>query len=165
VPPAGVRAPACTKPKKEITAPISAHAAAVRNARSIRCALIADQIMHVSMKPCDRATSPCRSSPAIANAFGSASTRAASPGSPVALPAAPSACVSTSAPHAAIAGKSPTATAGACSAGVAWNACAVMITPIHSTIAMPASIGTSVLIKYVKPKSASAAKKSPFRIE
>jgi hypothetical protein len=49
--------------------------------------------------------------------------------------------------------------------GVAWNACAVMITPIHSTIAMPASSGTSVLMKYVKPKTASTAKNRPFSTE
>jgi len=39
-------------------------------------------------------------------------------------------------------GKRPTATAGACSRGVAWKACATMTMPIHRTMAMPASMGT-----------------------
>ena len=45
-----------------------------------------------------------------------------------------------------MAGNRPMAAAGACRSGLAWNAWAVMTMPIHSTMAMPASMGTTLAI-------------------
>jgi len=52
-----------------------------------------------------------------------------------------------------------------CAGGVAWKAWAVMTMPIHRTIAMPASIGTRALIRYVRPPRAMTAKNNPFSTE
>ncbi len=71
----------------------------------------------------------------------------------------------TVAPHAAIAGNSPTATAGACSAGDAWNACAVITMPIHSTIGTPASSGTIFPMTVTVPVRQIAVMTRPFKVE
>ena len=91
-----------------------AHAAARANWRSMRWALVADQIMQVSMKPCEMATKPSSRSPTAENAAGESRTLAARAAFPCATAAALSDCVSTNRPQAAIAGNSPIATAGAC---------------------------------------------------
>ena len=73
--------------------------------------------------------------------------------------------MSSSAPQAATPGRSPTTTAGACSRGVAWKAWAVITMPIHSTIAMPASIGTAQAIQASVPLQQTTVKKAALRIE
>ena len=62
-------------------------------------------------------------------------------------------------------GSRPMTTAGACSRGVAWNACALMTMPIHSTIAMPASIGTAHAIHASVPVRQMIVMNAPFRTE
>ena len=48
-------------------------------------------------------------------------------------------------------GSSPTTTAGVWARGIASNACATIIMPIHSTIAIPASIGIAHAIQASVP--------------
>ena len=86
------------------------------------------------------------------------------PGTPT--PAARSPFFAISAPQAATPGSSPTTTAGACSRGVAWNACAVMTMPIQSTIAMPASIGTAqAMCDSVPVRQTTRRRRAPFSTE
>ena len=70
-----------------------------------------------------------------------------------------------SAAHAPMPGSRPTTTAGACSRGVAWNACALITMPIQSTIAMPASIGTAHEIHASVPVTQMMVMNAPFITE
>ena len=81
------------------------------------------------------------------------------------MPAARRPFLSISAPHAATPGSRPTTTAGACSRGVAWKACAVITMPIHSTIAMPASIGTAQAIQASVPVRQTTVKNAALSTE
>ena len=62
-------------------------------------------------------------------------------------------------------GSRPTTTAGVCRRGVASNACATIIIPIHSTIAMPASMGIAHAIHASVPVRQIAVTNAPFKIE
>ena len=62
-------------------------------------------------------------------------------------------------------GSRPTTTAGVCARGVASNACATIIIPIQSTIAIPASIGIAHAIHASVPVRQIAVTKTPFSIE
>ena len=125
--------------------------------------MAAERIMAVKMNPCSRAKMPWIQVSEARKAWTSASENGGPPGRP--MPAARRPFFAISAPQAATPGSRPTTTAGACSRGVAWNACAVITRPIHSTIAMPASIGTAQAMQASVPVSPTSAKNTPFRTE
>ena len=56
-------------------------------------------------------------------------------------------------------------TAGAWALGVTWKAWAVMTRPIHKTIAMPASIGTTQVIHASVPERQTRVTKTALSTE
>jgi hypothetical protein len=140
------------------------HQAAARAKRlSMISAVTAARIIAVKMKPCSSANAP---RPARSNAASVPSSDSVNGGpSGIPTPPARSPFFIMSVPHAAMPGSSPTATAGAWRSGVASNDCATMTTPIQSTMAMPASIGTASATRPAAPVRHSTVANAPPRIE
>ena len=122
----------------------------------------AERIIAVKRKPCSIAKAPWIHVSLFWNSPMSDSLNG--PAGPP-RPAARRPFFAISAPHAPMPGSSPTTTAGACSRGVAWNACATIIIPIQSTIAIPASIGIAQAIHASVPVRQMSVTNTPFSIE
>ncbi len=81
------------------------------------------------------------------------------------VPAAPSAPSMLILAHSAMFGMMASTTAGACFAGLAWNACAPMTRPMYSRIGRIATSGITLSSSAVSPRKQTSAMAIPVANE